>query len=39
MEGRVKIGFVPAQRDPFDESWAVEMKKRVLKALEVGLWR
>ena len=34
MEGRVKIGFVPAQRDPFDESWAVEMKKRVLKALE-----
>jgi L-fucose isomerase-like protein len=34
MGERVKIGFVPAQRDPFDENWAAEMKKRVLKALE-----
>ncbi len=33
MEEKVKIGFVPAQRDPFDEVWAEEMKKRVLKAL------
>jgi len=34
MEGRVRIGFIPAQRDPFDENWAAEMKKRVLKVLE-----
>ena len=33
MEEKVRIGFVPAQRDPFDEIWAKKMKKRVLKAL------
>jgi len=33
MEEKVRIGFVPAQRDPFDEIWAEKMKKRVLKAL------
>jgi len=31
---RIKLGFVPAQRDPFDENWALQMKERVLKALE-----
>jgi len=31
---KVRIGFIPAHREPFDEDWAVEMKKRVLKALE-----
>ncbi len=31
---KIKLGFVPAQRDPFDENWALEMKKRVLKALD-----
>lgn len=31
--GEVKIGFVPAHREPFDEDWAVKMKKGVLKAL------
>jgi len=34
MNEWIKIGFVPAQRDPFDENWATEMKKRVLKALK-----
>ena len=33
MEEKIRIGFVPAQRDPFDEVWAEEMKKRVLKAM------
>jgi len=33
MKEKVRIGFVPAQRDLFDETWAEEMKKRVLKAL------
>jgi L-fucose isomerase-like protein len=27
----VKIGFVPAHREPFDENWAVEMRSRCLK--------
>jgi len=31
---KTKIGFVPAHREPFDEDWAIEMKKRVLKSLE-----
>ncbi len=30
---KIKIGFVPAHRVPFDENWAVEMRKRTLKAL------
>jgi len=34
MKKRVRIGFVPAHRSVFDEGWAVEMKRRALKALE-----
>lgn len=29
----VKIGFIPAHRDPFDENWAAEMRKRCQKAM------
>jgi len=29
---RVRIGFVPAHREPFDEEWAVQMRERCLKA-------
>jgi L-fucose isomerase-like protein len=28
----LKIGFVPAHREPFDENWAAEMRQRCLKA-------
>jgi len=30
---KMKIGFVPAHRAVFNENWAVEMRKRCLKAL------
>lgn len=30
---KIKIGFVPSHRVPFDERWAVEMRARTLKAL------
>ncbi|MGD0855544.1 MAG: L-fucose/L-arabinose isomerase family protein [Dehalococcoidia bacterium] len=30
---KIRIGFVPAHRDPFDEEWAVKMRKRCLDAL------
>ena len=30
---KIKIGFVPAHRDPFDEDWAVKMRRRCLDAL------
>jgi L-fucose isomerase-like protein len=29
---KIKIGFVPAHREPFDEDWAVQMRKRCLDA-------
>ncbi len=29
----IKIGFVPAHREPFDDDWAVNMRKRCLAAL------
>jgi L-fucose isomerase-like protein len=29
---KLRIGFVPAHREPFDESWAVKMRERCLKA-------
>jgi len=29
---KVKIGFVPAHREPFDEEWAVQMRSRCLNA-------
>lgn len=28
---KIKIGFVPAHREPFDEEWAVQMRKRCLR--------
>jgi L-fucose isomerase-like protein len=31
----LKIGFVPAHREPFDEAWAEEMRERCLKAFSV----
>ncbi len=34
MQEKTRIGFVPAHRVPFSEDWAVEMRHRVLKALE-----
>ena len=30
---KIKLGFVPLHREPFDDVWAVEMRKRVLSAL------
>jgi len=30
---RVKVGFVPSHREPFDEEWAVDMLRRSLNAL------
>jgi L-fucose isomerase-like protein len=29
----IKLGFVPAHREPFDENWAVQMRERCLKVL------
>jgi len=29
---KVRIGFVPCHREPFDEEWAVQMRARCLKA-------
>ena len=29
---RLKIGFVPAHREPFDQNWAAKMRERCLKA-------
>jgi len=34
MQEKTRIGFVPAHRVPFSEDWAVDMRHRVLKALE-----
>jgi L-fucose isomerase-like protein len=31
---KVRLGFVPAHRYPFDEEWAVEMRRRSLEALK-----
>ncbi len=28
----LKIGFIPAHREPFDEDWAVDMRRRCLEA-------
>ena len=30
---KIKVGFVPCHREPFDEKWAVEMRRRCLRAL------
>jgi len=32
----LRIGFVPAHREPFDEDWAVEMRRRCLDELRRG---
>ncbi len=29
---KIKVGFVPAHREPFDEEWAVQMRSRCLEA-------
>ena len=29
---KIKIGFVPAHREPFDEGWAEKMRQRCLDA-------
>ena len=34
MQEKLRIGFVPAHREPFSEEWAIDMRKRTLKALE-----
>ncbi|HID10756.1 MAG TPA: hypothetical protein EYP17_05590, partial [Candidatus Latescibacteria bacterium] len=34
MSERIRLGFVPSHRVPFDEDWAVEMRRRSLKVLE-----
>lgn len=31
---KLKIGFVPAHREPFNEDWAVDMRRRCLSALK-----
>ncbi|MFH1009325.1 MAG: hypothetical protein V1800_17760 [Candidatus Latescibacterota bacterium] len=31
---KVRLGFIPAHRVPFDEDWAVQMRKRTLEALK-----
>jgi len=31
---KLKIGFVPAHREPFDENWAAEMRKRCLDVFQ-----
>ena len=33
MQEKIKIGFVAAHREPFSEEWAIDMRKRTLKAL------
>lgn len=30
---KIRIGFIPAHREPFDEDWAVRLRKRCLDAL------
>ena len=30
---KIRIGFVPAHREPFDDDWAVRMRKRCMDAL------
>ncbi|MFQ6095924.1 MAG: L-fucose/L-arabinose isomerase family protein, partial [Candidatus Bathyarchaeia archaeon] len=30
---KLRIGFIPAHREPFDEEWAVQMRRRCLDAL------
>jgi L-fucose isomerase-like protein len=33
---RVKVGFVPLHRHPFDEKWAIELKERFIAAVKAG---
>ena len=30
---KIRIGFVPTHREPFDENWAIEMRRRTLSVL------
>jgi len=34
MQEKLRIGFVPAHREPFSEEWAIDMRRRTLKTLE-----
>ena len=34
MQDNLRIAFVPSHREPFSEKWAIDMRKRALKALE-----
>lgn len=34
MQEKLRIGFVPAHREPFSEEWAIDMRRRTLKVLE-----
>jgi L-fucose isomerase-like protein len=29
---KIRVGFVPAHREPFDEEWAIQMRRRCLEA-------
>jgi hypothetical protein len=31
----IKLGFVPTNREPLDEAWAVKMRRRCLNAAAV----
>jgi len=33
MTGKVRLGFVPLHREPFDEEWAKELRDRTIEAL------
>jgi hypothetical protein len=32
----LKIGFLPAHREPFDETWAIEMRRKCLDAFRLN---
>lgn len=33
---KIRIGFVPLHRRPFDEKWALELKERFIAAVKSG---
>ena len=36
----IRIGFVPAHREPFDETWAEQMRKRCLDVgSKIRVWK
>ncbi len=34
MEKKIRIGFIPSHRSPFNKQWAIDMKKRTIKTIE-----